>query len=376
MDDITLAYLQKILDITSVGIIAFKAVRDEQGQIEDFIFMVMNTHALKHIPHPKENLIGNRLLNISTAVKDIGLFDGYVHVVETGEPFEHEMFYDNDNVQGWYMITATKLDDGVVVTFLDIDARKNAEAQAIERERLVVQFRKEFEHGALIQGALSGLVDDIRTPVSVIRLAKDLLLNYYDKLTEEKRREKLESIGQQLDLALELLDDTLTTVRGTLNDRPFLPHPINIHQLCTVCIEQIEQMYGKVNQLRLINSGHIEKIVADDILISRILLNLLSNAIKYSPADEPIFLEIVYDDDDNHLILRVVDTGIGIPKEHLPHIFEPFYRVRQDDPVRGAGLGLSIVKDCVARHGGTINLTSMVDSGTVVVVKLPFVGWQ
>ena len=366
-------YLQKILDITSVGIIAFQAVRDDHGQIEDFIFTVTNRQSLIHIPISQENLIGNRLLTISTNVKDVGLFDGYVRVVETGEPFEHELFYDNDNVQGWFMVNATKLDDGVVVTFLDIDARKQAEAQALERERLIIQFRKEHEYSTIVQQALSALVDDIRTPMSVIRLAKDLLLHYFDKMDEEKRREKLESIGQQLDFALELIDDTLTTVRGTLNDRPFQPRPMNIHQLCAICIEQIGQMYGATEQIRLINSQHIEKIVADDILISRILMNLLSNALKYSPANEPIFLEIVHNDEDNHLILRVVDTGIGIPKEHLAHIFEPFYRVRQDDPVRGAGLGLSIVKDCVTRHGGTIDMSSMVDSGTVVVVRLPFV---
>lgn len=371
MDDVT--YLQNILDNTTAGIMAFQSVRDEAGQIIDFIWRVANHQSLVHIPYTSSELIGKRMLAISPNMKDVGLFDSYVRVVETGEPFIYELFYDQEGIHGWFLLTATKLDDGFIATFQDITARKNIEAQALERERLMTQFRKEHEYSTIVQQALSALVDDIRTPMSVIRLAKDLLLHYFDKMNEEKRREKLESIGQQLDFALELIDDTLTTVRGTLNDRPFQPRLMNIHQLCAVCIEQIGQMYGATEQVRLINSQHIEKIVADDILISRILMNLLSNALKYSPANEPIFLEIVHDEEDNQLILRVVDTGIGIPKEHLPHIFEPFYRVRQDDPVRGAGLGLSIVKDCVARHGGTIDISSMVDSGTVVVVRLPFV---
>ncbi len=371
MDDRT--YLKNILDTTAIGIMAFQAVRDEAGQIVDFVWTVANRQSVAQIAYTPDELVGKRMSEVSPNMKTAGLFDSYVQVVETGEPFVHELFYDQDDIHGWFLVTAMRLDDGFVCTIQDITTRKQVEAQAIERERLMTQFRKEHEHAALIQKALSGLVEDIRTPISVIRLSKDLLLNYYDKLTEENRREKLESIGQQLDLALELIDETLTTVRRALNDHPFQPHLINIHELCTVCIAQVEQMYGASGQVRLINSQHIDQIVADDILINRILTNLLSNAIKYSPANEPIFVEIVHDEEDNQLILRVADTGIGIPQEHMPHIFEPFYRIRQDDPVRGVGLGLSIVADCVARHGGTIHITSVVDSGTVAVVRLPYV---
>ncbi len=256
----------------------------------------------------------------------------------------------------------------VLVVTVDITEQKRYQASLIENERLTSQFRHERDHNYIIQQSISALAHDLRTPLAVINTSKDLLLRHFDKLTEEKRREKLESIGRQLEFALELIDDTVKRARGVISERPFNPSAVNLDKLCKVSIQEMRD--GGNGRLSFVNQAHVQVAWVDDILISRILLNLVGNALKYSPPNAPVRLEL--DKDESHLILRVVDKGIGIAPEHLPHIFEPFYRVDENSPIQGTGLGLSIVKDCVSRHGGTVEVSSTLGIGTTFTVRLPY----
>ncbi|MCL4256246.1 MAG: HAMP domain-containing histidine kinase, partial [Anaerolineae bacterium] len=256
----------------------------------------------------------------------------------------------------------------VLVVTVDITEQKRYQASLVENELLTNQFRREREHNQLIQQSISALAHDLRTPLSVINTSKDLLLRHFDKLTEEKRREKLESIGRQLEFALELIDDTVERARGAMNERPFHPSAVNLDKLCRVSIEEMRD--GGNGRLSFVNKARLEVAWVDDILISRILLNLVGNALKYSPPNAPVLLEL--DRDASHLILRVTDNGIGIAPEHIPYIFEPFYRVDEDSPAEGTGLGLSIVQECVVRHGGTVDVSSTLGIGTTFTVRLPY----
>lgn len=255
----------------------------------------------------------------------------------------------------------------VLVVTVDITEQKRYQESLHEYERMTVQFRQEQEHNRLLQQSVSALAHDIRTPLSVINSSKEMLLHYFDRLSEEKRTEKLENIGKQLELATALIDDTVSKIRGSLNERTFKPHMVNLAKLCQVSVEQMSN--NQRHHLLFRNVKHIDLAWVDDILVSRILMNLLSNAIKYSSIDKPILLEL--DRDESDLILRVMDEGIGIAAEHLPHIFQPFFRVHQTNTITGTGLGLSIVKECVERHGGTIEVDSTVGVGTTFTVRLP-----
>jgi len=259
--------------------------------------------------------------------------------------------------------------DEVLVVIIDVTEQKRYQDYLIEQENLITRFRKEQEHNILTQRSVHSLSHDLRTPLSVIATSKDLLLHYFDKLTHEKRKEKLESIGRQLEFALELLDDTISVVRETLSDRAFKPSMVHLDQLCRVSAEEVGASYGVGDQIHFENVGHITTAYVDEILLSRVLLNLLSNAIKYSPNKTPITLQLDRQADD--LILRVIDRGMGISPEYLPHIFEPFYRAPNAKEIDGAGLGLSIVKDCVTQHNGQMSIASELGIGTTVTIWLP-----
>lgn len=109
------------------GIAVFRAVRDSDGKIVDFGWLFANPQVEVLLQRPIDTLIGQRLLDVLPGNRDLGLFDSYVQVVETGVPASHEFFYDHDNIQGWFQNTAVKLDDGFTVTFRDITQQKAAE---------------------------------------------------------------------------------------------------------------------------------------------------------------------------------------------------------------------------------------------------------
>jgi len=111
----------------------------------------------------------------------------------------------------------------------------------------------------------------------------------------------------------------------------------------------------------------------DRVQIERMLSNLLSNAVKFTPAGGQVRVSI--DRQEDVAEIRVEDTGEGIPAEHLPHIFDRFYRVRgageQASPEKGLGLGLSFVAWIVRAHGGTVDVQSEPARGTAFIVRLP-----
>jgi signal transduction histidine kinase len=102
--------------------------------------------------------------------------------------------------------------------------------------------------------------------------------------------------------------------------------------------------------------------------LERVLVNLLQNAIEHTPKGGSIMVEI--STKDSQAILKVSDTGSGIEEKDLPHLFERFYK---GDGTSGSGLGLSIVKELVDQHGGSIVIASIKGQGTEVTIKVPVI---
>jgi signal transduction histidine kinase len=109
--------------------------------------------------------------------------------------------------------------------------------------------------------------------------------------------------------------------------------------------------------------------------LRRVLLNLVENALKFTPPDGWIELRGA-NEKQGWVMLEIQDTGAGIPPEALPHVFERFYRAdssrtRQSSQMGGSGLGLSLARELVEAHGGTIAMSSRVGQGTTVTLRLP-----
>jgi two-component system sensor histidine kinase VicK len=109
---------------------------------------------------------------------------------------------------------------------------------------------------------------------------------------------------------------------------------------------------------------------ADGDKISRVIRNLLDNAIKYTDEGGTITVEL--SDRGNEILVSFMDTGIGIPEDHVPHIFEPFYRVSRNS--KGSGLGLTIAKTIIEGHAGRIWAERAAAKGSIFSFTLPRTG--
>lgn len=257
----------------------------------------------------------------------------------------------------------------VLVAAMDITEQIHAESLRMEQELLKASLKKEKDFNARVQKAISALAHDLRTPLTMVASSKELLARYFDQLSDDQRRERLDNIGRQLKFALEMLDDTVTVVRGSLSEGTFNPAAVNLAVLCQLTLDEMRSLATPQHRLTFSNPQGITSAIVDETLVSRILINLISNAVKYSPGGGEINLRL--DRHEDWIVLSVRDEGIGISPHALPHIFEPFYRSDEASVASGSGLGLSIVKECVRRHGGRITVESALGQGTRFLVELP-----
>ena len=209
---------------------------------------------------------------------------------------------------------------------------------------------------------------ELRTPLSVILAHADLALSR--ERTPEEYRATLETCRSASRRMKSLIDGLLTLARFD-SDAANLPlTPFDLEPLARECIDLVRPLAAE-------RRVTIETTLASTILrgdrerLSQVITNLLTNAIRYNRDGGQVHVTVACE--NGAAMISVADTGIGIPADELPFIFDRFYRV---DKARSraegsSGLGLSISRTIVASHGGTIVARSEPDIGTVIEVRLP-----
>lgn len=213
---------------------------------------------------------------------------------------------------------------------------------------------------------LADVSHELRTPLTVIKGEVGLM-----RLTNELDEESLRNIEKEVDRLTRLVGDLLLLAQAESGQLPLDLKPV---EMDTILLEVMQQMQvlasGKIN-LRL---EEIDQVIVngDRDRLKQVILNLVSNAINYTPPGGEV--RVWLSKQDGRACLKVEDTGPGIQPDDLPYIFDRFYR---GDPSRkrtensGFGLGLSIAKWIVDRHGGQIEVESQVGKGTRFTVWLP-----
>jgi PAS domain S-box-containing protein len=184
---------------------------------------------------------------------------------------------------------------------------------------------------------------------------------------------------EQLDTHLEILDYVANRMRNLVGDLldysrfergiiPLNPHVINLSALVTQIIDT-QRAEADIKGINLIFDlpSQVVQALADPERMTQVITNLVINAINYTPEGGSVQVSLI--ESEASVSLRVKDTGPGIASEHLPYIFQPFYRVTENS--KGTGLGLSIAKEIVERHGGSIVVESVPGSGSEFIVTLP-----
>ena len=209
---------------------------------------------------------------------------------------------------------------------------------------------------------------DFRNPLTTILSSSELLKDYSDRLSTERKQQHLERIGGSVRLLFQMLDDMLAIAEMEHGQLEYHPQPVDISLFVGDTVEEFRLIYGEQYTFIFEEtfSGYIE---ADPKLLRQILNNLLSNAVKYSPKGSAVSVNLQIDKSD--LQLQISDEGIGIPEDDQTHLFDAFYRADNVKDAKGTGLGLTIVYEAVTLCGGHIDIVSQVNKGSTFTVRLP-----
>ncbi|MBF2065425.1 MAG: PAS domain-containing sensor histidine kinase [Calothrix sp. C42_A2020_038] len=339
------------------------------------IFLIKGSH-LCYVNPAAEDLTGYSFKQLVSEVKLDDVFKNKrlrpVSKNNGGTTEYQEMqIVTSQGTERWLACTVT-LANGVfdfnqepveLITAIDVTDYKQAESelrQALEQAKHLGDLRERF---------VSMLCHQFRTPLNVVSFSADLLRRHIHQWNEEKNRSYLELILAAVEQLGHLLDDILLYGKADAEKLELNPRPIELDKFCRDIAMQVQIASGNQILIDVINLDNLNHACLDPKILQHILSNLLSNAVKYSSLGSIVILELACQ--NQNVIFKVKDAGIGIPVVDREEIFKPFFRGSNIDSIAGTGLGLSIVKTLVELHCGQITFESQVGVGTTFTVTLP-----
>lgn len=248
----------------------------------------------------------------------------------------------------------------VIVTPLSGDGSKGAllTLHDLSSVRKLETTRREF---------VSNVSHELRSPLASI---KALVETLQDGALEEREVaiDFMGRIQKDVDRMGSLVDDLLALSRLESGQTPIDLGPLDLRTLTEQVIGDFKARLQNVDMESSL-SPELPIVTGDEDMVRQALLNLLENALRFTPGGGRIVIGAVTDDES--VEVRITDTGSGIPAEHLPHVFERFYKVDRARHDGGTGLGLAIVKHIVQVHGGDVRVESEEGAGSTFAFTLP-----
>lgn len=246
---------------------------------------------------------------------------------------------------------------------------------ALERENLVTdreRIRIAMEREQQRSTFLRSVAHDLRSPLTALSGAGNLLADSYNELSDSERRKLASDISEEIVWLTDLVENILNMTRISENKIVLHKQEEVIDDVIGEAVKHTDRLLRGRN-FKVILPDEIVTVPIDSKLISQVIINLLENAVRHTTSDSSILLKVEVGE---NLKISVEDTGNGIPESIREHIFERF--VTKDEKIadgsRGLGLGLSICKSIVEAHGGEIFAIDNIPRGSIFVFSLPMEG--
>jgi len=342
-----------------------KAVKDETGTVIDFEFGITNNMFASYANKDAEELIGTRVSTIFKSYHKNGLFDKYKRAYNSEITDKFEFEYREDNVNSWFDITVTKIDDTVLISITDLTHIKKLQ---FELERTVEDLKRSNENLKEFAYAASHFADRLKQKSTVSDEDKGM----FDRMMSAAKR--MTTLIEDLLNYSRVSSQTGSFEEIKLNDVLFdvldnLEASIQEKQ-ATIVIEELPKINGNRQQLR------------------QLFQNLVSNSIKYAKPNVPPRITVsskrvtVKDSgiaavlkagNELYNLIEVKDNGIGFEQEYSEKIFKVFQRLHGRSEYSGTGVGLAIVRKVVEYHGGYITAEGEPNKGATFKIFLPVV---
>lgn len=292
-----------------------------------------------------DTCLGNHILSINRSLSLQSIFEEAIKGVNTEALLKtngkHYQLLGNS-------VVSTEGQPGAVILVLDVTDKQSAERS-----------RREFT---------ANVSHELKTPLTSILGFAEIMKGRLTK--PEDMPGFAERIYNEANRLLALIDDILEL--SQLDEKAKLPDQelVDLYALAEDILSRLKPLTDKLGITLAVQGEHL-KVVAYRKILDEMLYNLCDNAIKYNVAGGSVTVRI--EEQDNKPVISVKDTGIGIPAERLPHLFERFYRVdkSRSKDIGGTGLGLSIVKHGALLHDMMIDLESEEKVGTTFTLTFP-----
>jgi len=246
----------------------------------------------------------------------------------------------------------------------DLEFKVKDRTQELEKSLL-----REKELGLLKSNFVSMASHEFRTPLTSISATSDVILRYFDRLSREDINKRLEKIKREVDDMTIMLEDILIIGRSDSQKLDYNPEVVDIINLIKNIIYEYQLSESKRRTVVYDLSSPVITAEVDRKWIKHIVINLLTNAIKYSNEDTKIEISIRREQSGVSFSFR--DYGVGISKEDIGRLFEPFYRGSNVAGISGTGLGLIVLQKALELHSGKIEIESEIGKGSNFKVILP-----
>lgn len=235
-------------------------------------------------------------------------------------------------------------------------------------ETIQQQHQNIIKSAKMRQDFTANVTHELKTPLTSISGYAELIES---GMTEEKETRRFaKEIHRNAKRLIRLINDILQLSELDTRETVLETERLNLYGMAATCVEMLK-INAEPNKVKLGIKGRVAWIEGNRSMIEELLYNLCSNAIRYNKPNG--LVEILVTETEEGTLLKVADTGIGIPKQHQEHVFERFYRVDKSRSKErgGTGLGLAIVKHIVAEHNAKISLESEEGVGTTISILFP-----
>jgi heavy metal sensor kinase len=237
---------------------------------------------------------------------------------------------------------------------------------AASLNRMMERLEESFHH---VQRFSADVSHEIRTPLAILRAELEGLLKTPGLARE--LRDTVESALEEAERLSRIAEQLLEMTRLEAGEMLSGLTVLDLGELTRTAVEQMRLLADEKKIRVNFDGGPALHVLGDPIRLRQVVVNLVDNAIKYTPEEGTISVSSTAT--DGKAVLEVRDTGIGIPQQAIPYVFERFYRVdgARSRYLGGTGLGLAIVKSICTAFGGSVSVQSIAGSGTVFRVELP-----
>lgn len=353
-----------------------QAIFDNSTQSFVIFSPSLTVQAFNHVAKERGKHLFNTDFEVGKSIFEIyppeltASLETYGDKVMKGETLKFEVpVADSAGNKFWFELHFSPvLDDkkrvnGIFFNSIDITQRKLAEesvTRSLEKEKELSELKSRF---------VSTVSHEFRTPLASIYSNSQLLHRYHSKWDDEKKNQSFMRIYDSVNMMTGMLENVSLIGKEQSGRFTFRPENLNLNEFASLIVEESQLTLNTTNRVLLTIQGDFTHVLLDQVLLRHILVNIISNAIKYSPNAEQV--KFVIQESKRFIEFSVQDFGVGIPEDDLNKVFDPFYRAANSEDFSGTGLGMTIVKQCVDTHGGSIEVKSTLGKGTLVKVWLP-----